>query len=173
VRGPLAILLGVAGVVALMALVGSAGGSGEPERDCKTARPLRAATLAESLAPRYTRLAIERKTLEEIFAPLAKDLPAVVAYEGQLLLRKRKPVAYMLVMNSSGEELGAEEVYSGFSEPEGGPTRELPFGGKTGRIRRVVGGFSSIGAHGGCAAVTVGSESESAVVDISRRLALP
>ena len=172
-RGPLTILLGVLAAVGVAALVLLGGDSGSEAADCGQATPLRASALARTLEPRYGRRAIGEADLDDVFEPLAAELPAGVTYEAQLLLRGRRPVGYLLVMNSSDGALEAGEVYEGFAKPAGGPARELEMAGATGRIRRLTGGFSSILATGGCAAITVGSASEPAVLDISRRLRLP
>ena len=172
-RGPLTILLGVLAAVGIAALVLLGGDSGSEGADCGRATPLRSAAIADTLKPRYGRRAIPDAELDQVFEPLAAELPAGVTYDAQLLLRGRRPAGSLLVMNSSDGALAAAEVYEGFAKPAGGATRELEMAGATGRIRRVTGGFSSILATGGCAAITVGSASEAAVVDISRRLRAP
>jgi hypothetical protein len=165
--------LAILAVIAIAAVATMGGGQDDEEPGCAKAKALRAATLAATLEPRYRRVPIDRRTLDDVVKPLASDLPDDVAYEAQLLVRKNKPAAYVLVLNSSLSPLPADEVYDGFAGPEGGVVGDVEIAGRTGRMRSVVGGHASVLALGGCSAVSVGSESQGVVEDVSRRLELP
>lgn len=174
-KGPLAILAGVAAAVALAFFLSGLGGTGgkNDASACADRSPLSIDELARGLEPRYSSGTLSRAELQKSFQGVEAELPEGVTYEGRIVSRARQPVAYVLVMNSSRERLAPDDVYSGFSGEAGGQTSEIPFAGQTGRLRQVPGGFSSILATGDCAAITVGGAREQTVRDISRRMRLP